>query len=96
MSAASGEELLPETRRALLHRVATGQADGRAPSVTAGLADMRPGESEAGRAARMREQNPAGKVASLAELAAAVLYLASPGAAVVVGTDLVIDGGAAA
>lgn len=37
MSVAPGEELLPETRRALLHRVATGQADGRAPSVTAGL-----------------------------------------------------------
>jgi CubicO group peptidase (beta-lactamase class C family) len=37
MSDASGEELLPETRRALLHRVAAGQADGRSPSVAAGL-----------------------------------------------------------
>ncbi|HEY3951797.1 MAG TPA: serine hydrolase domain-containing protein [Streptosporangiaceae bacterium] len=37
MSVAPGEELLPETRRALLRRVATGQADGRAPSVTAGV-----------------------------------------------------------
>lgn len=37
MSAVPGEDLLPETRRALLHRVATGQATGRAPSVTAGV-----------------------------------------------------------
>ncbi|HEY2575849.1 MAG TPA: serine hydrolase domain-containing protein [Streptosporangiaceae bacterium] len=29
-----GEELLPATRRALMHRVAAGQADGRAPSMT--------------------------------------------------------------
>jgi NAD(P)-dependent dehydrogenase (short-subunit alcohol dehydrogenase family) len=57
---------------------------------------MQPGESAAERDARMREQNPAGRVASLAEVAAAVLYLASPEAAVVVGTDLVIDGGSAA
>jgi hypothetical protein len=27
------EELLPATRRALLHRVATGQAEGRTPSL---------------------------------------------------------------
>jgi CubicO group peptidase (beta-lactamase class C family) len=30
-------DLLPTTRRALLHRVATGQAEGRAPSLVAGL-----------------------------------------------------------
>ncbi|WP_030780105.1 serine hydrolase domain-containing protein [Streptomyces sp. NRRL S-920] len=32
------EELLPSTRRALLHRVATAQAEGRAPSVVASVA----------------------------------------------------------
>jgi CubicO group peptidase (beta-lactamase class C family) len=33
-STAPGDELLPATRRALTHRVAVGQADGRAPSLT--------------------------------------------------------------
>ncbi|BCY10323.1 serine hydrolase [Actinoplanes sp. L3-i22] len=37
------EELLPETRRALLHRLATGQVDGRAPSMVAAVVrDGRP------------------------------------------------------
>jgi len=39
---------------------------------------------------------PVGRVATLDEIAAAILYLASPGADFIVGTDLVIDGGAAA
>jgi CubicO group peptidase (beta-lactamase class C family) len=33
-SIAPGDELLPATRRALMHRVAVGQANGRAPSLT--------------------------------------------------------------
>ncbi|WP_219462222.1 SDR family oxidoreductase [Nonomuraea rhizosphaerae] len=44
----------------------------------------------------MRTTNPSGRVATLDEIAAAVLYLASPDAAFTVGTDLVVDGGAAA
>jgi NAD(P)-dependent dehydrogenase (short-subunit alcohol dehydrogenase family) len=44
----------------------------------------------------MQEQLPAGRVASLDEIAAAVLYLTAPEASFVVGTDLVIDGGATA
>ncbi|MFE9400684.1 SDR family NAD(P)-dependent oxidoreductase [Streptomyces sp. NPDC006530] len=55
-----------------------------------------PGESEADRAARMKENQPLGRVSTTAEAAAAVLYLASDDAASVVGTDLVIDGGASA
>jgi NAD(P)-dependent dehydrogenase (short-subunit alcohol dehydrogenase family) len=55
-----------------------------------------PGETEAGRAARMKEKSPLGRVSTTAEVAAAVLYLASDESASVVGADLVIDGGAAA
>jgi NAD(P)-dependent dehydrogenase (short-subunit alcohol dehydrogenase family) len=57
---------------------------------------FRPGENRAARDARVAQQLPAGRVGSLAEVSAAVLYLASPEAAFVIGTDLVIDGGSAA
>ena len=33
----AGEQLLPATRRALVHRVAVGQADGRSPSLAAAV-----------------------------------------------------------
>lgn len=54
---------------------------------------LRPGETEAGRAERMRGETPLGRVSAVAEVAAAVLYLASDDAVSVVGTDLVVDGG---
>jgi NAD(P)-dependent dehydrogenase (short-subunit alcohol dehydrogenase family) len=57
---------------------------------------MRPGETEADRAERLKSANPSGRVGALDEIAAAVLYLASPDAAYTVGTDLVVDGGASA
>jgi NAD(P)-dependent dehydrogenase (short-subunit alcohol dehydrogenase family) len=56
----------------------------------------RPDETRDDRDARMREQLPAGRVGTLEEVAAAVLYLASPQADFVVGTDLLVDGGATA
>lgn len=56
----------------------------------------RPGETQADRADRMRQQLPAGRVGTLDEIAAAVLYLASPEAGFVVGADLLVDGGATA
>jgi NAD(P)-dependent dehydrogenase (short-subunit alcohol dehydrogenase family) len=56
----------------------------------------RPGETQSDRDARMAQQLPAGRVGTLDEIAAAVLYLASPDAGFVVGTDLLIDGGATA
>ncbi len=56
----------------------------------------RPGETTADRDARVGGQLPAGRVGRLAEISAAVLYLASPDAGFHVGTDLVLDGGAAA
>jgi NAD(P)-dependent dehydrogenase (short-subunit alcohol dehydrogenase family) len=85
------------TRNAALDHIGDGI---RINAVSPGPADTpmssRPGETQADRDARMREQLPAGRVASLDEIAAAVLYLASPEAGFIVGTDLVIDGGATA
>jgi NAD(P)-dependent dehydrogenase (short-subunit alcohol dehydrogenase family) len=85
------------TRNAALDHIGDGI---RINAVSPGPADtpmsFRPGENQAGRDARMREQLPAGRVASLDEISAAVLYLASPEASFIVGTDLVIDGGATA
>jgi NAD(P)-dependent dehydrogenase (short-subunit alcohol dehydrogenase family) len=85
------------TRNAALDHIGDGI---RINAVSPGPADTpmssRPGETQADRDARMREQLPAGRAASLDEIAAAVLYLASPEAGFIVGTDLVIDGGATA
>ncbi|MEO3746344.1 glucose 1-dehydrogenase [Plantactinospora sp. B5E13] len=55
-----------------------------------------PGESEAERAARMGAILPVGRVGTLAEIADAVLWLASPESGFTVGLDLVVDGGARA
>lgn len=55
-----------------------------------------PGESDAERAERMKHALPMGRVAATAEIAAAVLWLASPESAFAVGHDLVVDGGASA
>ncbi|WP_405644014.1 SDR family NAD(P)-dependent oxidoreductase [Streptomyces sp. NBC_00019] len=52
-----------------------------------------PGETEAERAERMENSVPLGRASATAEVAAAVLYLASDDAASVVGTDLVVDSG---
>jgi NAD(P)-dependent dehydrogenase (short-subunit alcohol dehydrogenase family) len=83
------------TRNAALDHIREGI---RINAVSPGPADTpmshRPGETRADRDVRMRDQSPAGRVADLAEIAAAVLYLASPDAGYAVGTDLVIDGGA--
>jgi NAD(P)-dependent dehydrogenase (short-subunit alcohol dehydrogenase family) len=85
------------TRNAALDHIGDGI---RINAVSPGPADTpmssRPGETQAERDARMQQQLPAGRVASLDEIAAAVLYLASPEAGFIVGTDLVIDGGATA
>jgi NAD(P)-dependent dehydrogenase (short-subunit alcohol dehydrogenase family) len=85
------------TRNAALDHIGDGI---RINAVSPGPADTpmsgRPGETPADRDARMRDQLPAGRVASLDEVAAAVLYLASPEAGFIVGTDLLIDGGATA
>ncbi|MFD7669647.1 SDR family NAD(P)-dependent oxidoreductase [Streptomyces anulatus] len=85
------------TRAAALDHVADGiRINAVSPGATATTMSLLPGETEAGRAARMKDASPLGRVSSTAEVAAAVLYLASPDAASVVGSDLVIDGGASA
>ncbi|MFI9612072.1 SDR family NAD(P)-dependent oxidoreductase [Streptomyces sp. NPDC052023] len=66
------------------------------PGPAATSMSLLPGETEAGRTERMKTATPLGRVAEAEEVAAAVLYLASPAAGAVVGTDLVIDSGASA
>ena len=55
-----------------------------------------PHETDADRDARMRGALPIGRVAGTDEVAAAVLWLASPESSFAVGHDLVLDGGATA
>jgi len=66
------------------------------PGATDTPMSLRPGETEADRAERVRAALPLGRISATAEVAAAVLYLASDDAASVVGTDLVVDSGATA
>ncbi|MFZ3568207.1 SDR family NAD(P)-dependent oxidoreductase [Streptomyces sp. BH097] len=85
------------TRAAALDHIADGvRINVVSPGASATTMSLRPGETEDERAARMKSESPLGRVSSTAEIAAAVLYLASPDAASAVGTDLVIDGGDAA
>lgn len=85
------------TRAAALDHIADGvRINAVSPGPAATTMSLRGGEDDADRAARMKNESPLGRVSSTAEIAAAVLYLASPDAASAVGTDLVIDGGTSA
>jgi NAD(P)-dependent dehydrogenase (short-subunit alcohol dehydrogenase family) len=83
------------TRGAALEHIGEGV---RINAVSPGASDtamsLQPGETEEERAVRMKEESPLGRVAATEEVAQAVLYLASDDAASLVGTDLVVDGGA--
>lgn len=57
---------------------------------------LRPGETQADRSKRLAGALPVGRAGTVAEVAAAVLWLASPEAGFTIGHDLVIDGGASA
>ncbi|SEN96521.1 SDR family NAD(P)-dependent oxidoreductase [Actinacidiphila rubida] len=85
------------TRGAALDHIADGV---RINAVSPGPVDTpmssRPGETPAEKAERMRTSLPAGRVATVGEIAAAILHLASPASAFTIGTDLVVDGGASA
>ncbi|MFD4240963.1 SDR family NAD(P)-dependent oxidoreductase [Streptomyces sp. NPDC058525] len=85
------------TRAAALDHIHQGiRINAVSPGASAAPMSLQPGESEAGRAERVKGENPLGRVAEAEEVAAAVLYIASPAAGSVVGTDLVIDSGSSA
>ncbi|MFF4364581.1 SDR family NAD(P)-dependent oxidoreductase [Streptomyces sp. NPDC001594] len=85
------------TRAAALDHIADGiRINAVSPGPAATTMSLWPGETDADRAVRMKGALPLGRVSSTEEVAAAVLYLASPDAGSVVGSDLVIDGGASA
>lgn len=85
------------TRAAALDHIHQGvRINAVSPGASATTMSLRPGETEAERAERMKSESPLGRVAEVGEVAAAVLYLASPAAGAVVGTDLVVDSGASA
>ncbi|MFI5828683.1 SDR family NAD(P)-dependent oxidoreductase [Streptomyces sp. NPDC051578] len=85
------------TRAAALDHIADGiRINAVSPGPTATTMSLWPGETDADRAVRMQGASPLGRISSTEEVASAVLYLASRDAASVVGSDLVIDGGASA
>ncbi|MFD5098882.1 SDR family NAD(P)-dependent oxidoreductase [Streptomyces albidochromogenes] len=85
------------TRAAAVDHIQDGvRINAVSPGPAATAMSLLPGESDAERAVRMKGESPLGRVSTTAEVAAAVLYLASADAASVVGTDLVVDGGASA
>ncbi|MGW7430396.1 SDR family NAD(P)-dependent oxidoreductase [Streptomyces sp. NPDC054861] len=85
------------TRAAALDHIADGvRINAVSPGAAESTMSLHPGETEAEREVRMKDQSPLGRISSAAEVAAAVLYLASEDAGSVVGADLVIDGGVSA
>lgn len=85
------------TRGAALDHISEGvRINVVSPGPVATTMSFQPGETEAGREQRMREESPLGRISTTEEVAAAVVYLASDDAASLVGTDLVVDGGAVA
>ncbi|WUH91490.1 SDR family oxidoreductase [Streptomyces sp. NBC_00433] len=85
------------TRAAALDHIADGvRINAVSPGPTDTPMSLRRGETPADRTTRMRTAVPLGRVSTTTEVAAAILYLSSPEAASLVGTDLVIDGGASA
>jgi NAD(P)-dependent dehydrogenase (short-subunit alcohol dehydrogenase family) len=85
------------TRNAAREYIADGiRINAVSPGATDTAMSRRPGETDADRDKRVASVVPLGRVGSTAEVAAAVLWLAGPESAFVVGHDLVADGGATA
>ncbi|MET8994284.1 glucose 1-dehydrogenase [Amycolatopsis sp. NPDC004169] len=95
--AASKAAVSALTRTAARDHIAEGvRINAVSPGATDTDMSRRPGETDADRAARLKGAIPLGRVGATAEVAAAVLWLASDEAAFTVGHDLVVDGGATA
>lgn len=95
--AASKAAVSALTRTAARDHIADGvRINAVSPGATDTEMSRRPGETDADRAARLKNAIPLGRVGATAEVAAAVLWLASDEAAFTVGHDLVVDGGATA
>ncbi|MEV6231442.1 glucose 1-dehydrogenase [Saccharopolyspora shandongensis] len=85
------------TRTAALEYIGEGiRINAISPGPIETTMSLLPGETEADRAERAKTTQPIGRVGTLAEAAAAVLWLAAPESGFTVGHDLVIDGGASA
>ncbi len=95
--AASKAAVSALTRTAARDHIADGvRINAVSPGATDTDMSRRPGETDADRAERLKHAIPLGRVGATAEVAAAVLWLASDEAAFTVGHDLVVDGGATA
>ena len=95
--AASKAAVSALTRTAARDHIADGvRINAVSPGATDTDMSRRPGETDADRAERLKSAIPLGRVGATAEVAAAVLWLASDEAAFTVGHDLVVDGGATA
>ncbi|MGW5716840.1 glucose 1-dehydrogenase [Amycolatopsis sp. NPDC003865] len=95
--AASKAAVSALTRTAARDHIAEGvRINAVSPGATDTDMSRRPGETDADRAERLKNAIPLGRVGATAEVAAAVLWLASDEAAFTVGHDLVVDGGATA
>ncbi|MGK3205021.1 glucose 1-dehydrogenase [Amycolatopsis sp. MEPSY49] len=95
--AASKAAVSALTRTAARDHIADGvRINAVSPGATDTDMSRRPGETDADRAERLKGAIPLGRVGATAEVAAAVLWLASDEAAFTVGHDLVVDGGATA
>lgn len=83
------------SRAAALDHIAEGiRINAICPGPSDTAMSYRKGETRADRDARVAQQNPSGRVAHVEEIVSAVRYLLSDDAAYVVGTELVVDGGA--
>src|SRR5690606_15888288 len=85
------------TRSAALDHIGEGvRINAVSPGPIATAMSRLPGETDAERDARVAAALPAGRIGTPEEVAASILWLASPASAFVVGQDVVVDGGATA
>jgi NAD(P)-dependent dehydrogenase (short-subunit alcohol dehydrogenase family) len=93
--AASKSAAASLTRTAALEYIADGiRINAVSPGPTDTPMSIRPGETTNNRDTRVAAALPIGRVGRTEEIAAAIIWLASPAASFIVGHDLVIDGGA--